>query len=203
MRIHCNAKCAAIATRTATTQASASGSTESHKTTKPAATTQVAAGSSVFSPVTKTGPRHEAAQKTAGRGHRWPWRREKLAGTGTEQTLERSGKQGVRISCDAECDAISGDRVEVLARAVVLVAGMNLAEAERDAVLTQVVADLTSPTTRIPQWSSRAGEVLRSLSSQPQIRPPDPRIGSSPSAAICYILHEFRGCRRAFVREQC
>ena len=41
-----------------------------------------------------------------------------MAGTGTEQTRFHSGKQGVTIPCDAECDAISGDRVEVLARAV-------------------------------------------------------------------------------------
>jgi len=41
--------------------------------------------------------------------------------------------------------------VEVLARTVVLVAGMNLAEAERAAVLARVIADLASPTTRIPK----------------------------------------------------
>ncbi len=51
----CDANCDAIATRNATPQASASGSTESHKTTEPAATIQVAAGSSMFAPVTKTG----------------------------------------------------------------------------------------------------------------------------------------------------
>jgi len=49
------------------------------------------------------------------------------------------------------CDAISPDSIELLARAVVLVAGMNLAEAERAAVLARVVADLTSPTTPIPE----------------------------------------------------
>ena len=75
----------------------------------------------------------------------------KVAGTGTEQTRFRSGKQGVESVCDAECDAILVDRVEVLARAVVLVAGMNLAEAKRAAVLTRVIADLASPTTRIPE----------------------------------------------------
>ena len=64
----CDAKCASIATRNATPQASASGSTEPHETTEPAATIQVAAGSAVFAPVAKTGSRHEAAQKTAGRG---------------------------------------------------------------------------------------------------------------------------------------
>ena len=66
-----------------------------------------------------------------------------VAGTGTEQTRFRSGKQGVESGCDAECDAILGDRVEVLARAVVLVAGMSIPEAAREAVLARVVADLT------------------------------------------------------------
>ena len=55
------------------------------------------------------------------------------------------------ISCDAKCDAISANRIELLTRAVILVAGMNLAEAERAAVLARVIADLTSPTTRIPE----------------------------------------------------
>jgi hypothetical protein len=85
-----------------------------------------------------------------------PARVKKVAGTGTEQTRFRSGKQGVAISCHAKCDAFSGDRLELLARAVILVAGMNLAEAERAAVLARVIADLTVPTTRIPEQSSRA-----------------------------------------------
>ena len=67
----------------------------------------------------------------------------KVAGTGTEQPRFHSGKQGIDSGCDAECDAISADRIELLARAVVLVAGMNLAEAERAAVLARVIADLT------------------------------------------------------------
>ena len=54
-----------------------------------------------------------------------------------------SGKRAVESGCDAECDAILGDREEVLARAVVLVAGMNIPEAAREAVLARVVADLT------------------------------------------------------------
>jgi len=68
----------------------------------------------------------------------------KVAGTGTEQTRFHSGNQGVAISCDAKCDAISTDRLEVLARAVVLVAGVKLADAEQAAVLARVIADLTS-----------------------------------------------------------
>ena len=75
----------------------------------------------------------------------------KVAGTGTEQTRCRSGKQGVASSCDAKCDAISANRIELLTRAVILVAGMNLADAERAAVLARVIADLTSPATRIPE----------------------------------------------------
>ena len=74
-----------------------------------------------------------------------------MAGTGAEQPRFHSGKQGVTISCDAKCDAISANRIDVLTRAVILVAGMNLAEAERAAVLARVVADLTSPTQRIPE----------------------------------------------------
>jgi hypothetical protein len=72
----------------------------------------------------------------------------KMAGTGTEQARFHSGKQEVAIPCDAECDAISADRIELLARAVGLVAGMKLTEAERAAVLVRVIADVTSPTSR-------------------------------------------------------
>ncbi len=71
--------------------------------------------------------------------------REEVAGTGTEQSRFPSGNRRVASGCDAKCDAISGDRIEVLARAVVLVAGMNIPEAAREAVLARVVADLTNP----------------------------------------------------------
>jgi hypothetical protein len=74
-----------------------------------------------------------------------------MAGTGTEQTRFHSGKLGVESKCNAKCDAISANRIELLTRAVILVAGMNLAEAERAAVFTRVIADLTSPTTQIPE----------------------------------------------------
>ena len=74
-----------------------------------------------------------------------------MAGTGTELTRCHLGNQGGASGCDAECDATLGDRVEVLARAVVLVAGMNLAKTERAAVLARVIADVVSPTTRIPE----------------------------------------------------
>jgi hypothetical protein len=74
-----------------------------------------------------------------------------VAGTGTEQSRSRSGKQGVASVCDAECDAILPDRVELLTPAVILVAGMTLAVAERAAVLALEVADLTVQTQRIPE----------------------------------------------------
>ena len=82
---------------------------------------RVAAGSSKLVPVTETG---------------------RMAGTGTEQRQYHSGKQGVASSCDAKCDAISGDRIELLARAVVLVAGMSIPDATRGAVLAAVAAKI-------------------------------------------------------------
>ena len=66
----CDAKCASIATRNATPQASASGSTEPHKTTEPAATIPVAAGSSKLAPVTETGPPQDAGAKNSRQGQR-------------------------------------------------------------------------------------------------------------------------------------
>ena len=66
----------------------------------------------------------------------------KVAGTGTEQTRYHSRHQRVVSNYDAECDAIPADRIESLTRAVILVAGTNLAEAERAAVLARVIADL-------------------------------------------------------------
>jgi len=128
----CNAKCASIATRNATPRASASGSTEPHKTPETAATTRVATGSSEITPVIKTDPSLL-----------------RVGSTGLEQPAFLAGNTAVAISCDAKCDAISANRIELLTRAVILVAGMNLAEAERAAVLARVIADLTSPTTRI------------------------------------------------------
>jgi hypothetical protein len=93
----CDAKCASIATRNATLQASASDSTEPHETPEPAATTRVTAGSSGITPVIKTG---------------------QVGSTGLEQPVLRAGNTAVAISCDAKCDAISEDRIELLARAL-------------------------------------------------------------------------------------
>jgi hypothetical protein len=133
----CDAKCASIATRNATPHASASGSNEPHKTTEPAATIQVAAGSSKRAPVTETG---------------------RMAGTGTELTRCHLGNQGGASGCDAECDGSSADRIVLLARAVVLVAGMSVPEAAREAVLARVTAELANTSEQRPPKSERAGE---------------------------------------------
>ena len=49
-------------------------------------------------------------------------------------------RRELRRDCDAKCDARPSDRVDLLARAVMLVAGMAISEQERAAVLTRVVA---------------------------------------------------------------
>jgi hypothetical protein len=67
-----------------------------------------------------------------------------IAGKGTEQTRFHSGKQRVASCCDAKCDAIVADRIELLARAVILVAGMSIPEAAREAVLARVTAELAT-----------------------------------------------------------
>jgi hypothetical protein len=66
-----------------------------------------------------------------------------VAGTGTEQTAFHSGNQQVLSSCDADCGAFSPDRIELLTRDVILVAGINLADADQAAVFARVVVDLT------------------------------------------------------------
>ena len=66
-----------------------------------------------------------------------------MAGTGSEQPASFPRQTVVVRSCDAKCDAISADRVELLARAVILVAGMAIPE-EAEAVLARVVADLSA-----------------------------------------------------------
>ncbi len=106
----CDANCDAIATRIATPQASAQDGTEPHETTEPAATTRVTAGSSEVTPVSKTGL---------------------VAGAGFERMGFPSGKPVVPSACDAECDALSAGRLELLARAVLIVAKLPVSEAER------------------------------------------------------------------------
>jgi hypothetical protein len=78
--------------------------------------------------------------KKARRGHGWPGGLE-VAGTGSQRTRFSSGKRGDSDCCDAKCDAISPDQAELLARAVLLVAGMAISESDRAAVLARVVAD--------------------------------------------------------------
>ena len=97
-------------------------------------------------------------KKTARRGHGWPGGREEVAGTGTEQTRFHSGNVQAVSGCDAKCDAISADRIELLARAVVLVAGMRIPEAAREAVLARVTAELANAAEQRPPTSARAGE---------------------------------------------
>jgi hypothetical protein len=74
----------------------------------------------------------------------------KVAGTGTEQTRFQSQHHRVVSSCDAECDALSPDRIELLTRAVVLVARMRIPEAAREAVLSRVTAELANAAGKSP-----------------------------------------------------
>jgi len=68
----------------------------------------------------------------------------------------------MRIHCHANCDAISADRVELLARAVIPVASMTIPEAARENVLARVVADLTTDGDRLPG----AGQASRHAAAQ-------------------------------------
>jgi len=95
-----------------------------------------------------------------------------VVGTGTEQSRFHSGKQGVAISCDAKCDAISADRIELLARAVLLVAGMAIPEPAREAVLARVTAELANDSEQRPPTFARAresiGRLKRTLTPRPE-----------------------------------
>ena len=61
-------------------------------------------------------------------------------------------------SCDADCDAFSPDRIELLARVVILVAGMRIPEAAREAVLARVTAELANAAEQSPPTPARAGQ---------------------------------------------
>jgi len=61
------------------------------------------------------------------------------------------------FGCDAKYDAISADRIELLARAVVLVAGMAIPEAARERVLARVTAELANATEQQQPPPARAG----------------------------------------------
>lgn len=79
-----------------------------------------------------------------------------VAGTGSELPVFRAGNTGVIVSCDAKCDAILSDRVELLARVVVLVAGMAIPEQMRSAVLTAVVARIVGDA--VPPSADKDGQ---------------------------------------------
>ena len=72
---------------------------------------------------------------------------------GLERTGFHPGKPGMAAVCDAKCDAISADRAELLARAVLLVAGMSIPESERAEVLAHVVAEVGG--TALPDMGRR------------------------------------------------
>jgi hypothetical protein len=74
-----------------------------------------------------------------------------MAGTASEQPVSRAANPEVTSGCDARYDALSPDRVELLARAVILVTGMAIPEAAREAVLARVLADLAHQSTRQPE----------------------------------------------------
>jgi len=89
-----------------------------------------------------------------------------MAGTGRERPAYRVVNQEVGSGCDAKCDAIPVDRIELLARAVVLVAGMALPETTRQAVLARVIADL-NPAAEPPSVAPGATRCCSTLVIQP------------------------------------
>lgn len=83
-------------------------------------------------------------QKTARRGHGWPDGRE-MAGTGTAHILLSAGEPGMTADGDVKCDARPENVLDLLARAVLLVAGLPIPEHDRAAILTRVVAAMSPP----------------------------------------------------------
>ena len=81
-----------------------------------------------------------------------------MAGAGREQPVCCAGNPVVGRGCDARYDALPPDRVELLARAVILVAGMAIPETAREAVLARATAELASATERPPDASGGTGE---------------------------------------------
>jgi len=90
---------------------------------------------------------------------------------GSEQTAISTEKQSIASRCDAKCDAISADRIELLARAVLLVAGMAIPEPAREAVLARVTAELANDSEQRPPTFARAresiGRLKRTLTPRP------------------------------------
>ena len=66
------------------------------------------------------------------------------------------GKQGVSPDCDAQCDEISANRIELLTRTVILVAGMNLPEADRATVMSRLLAAVGKEAQRAGRGLDRA-----------------------------------------------
>jgi hypothetical protein len=64
----------------------------------------------------------------------------KVAGTGTEQTRFSSENPSVPSDCCADFSAEHSKRLEVLARAVALVAGMPIPQADQEVVLARTNA---------------------------------------------------------------
>ena len=81
-----------------------------------------------------------------------------MAGTGTQESRLYTENPQVTSNRDAECDAFSIDRIELLTRAVVLVAGMGIPEAAREAVLARVTAERANAAEQSPPTPARAGE---------------------------------------------
>jgi len=150
MRIHCDAKCDSAGVRIRQRAAAQNDRTRCHHS-----------GCSGFFETCASYRNWPAAR---GRAKKQPAGaidgpcRRKVAGTGTEQTRFHSGNRRDASGCDAKCDAISADRIELLARAVVLVAGMRIPEAAREAVLARVTAELANAAEQSPPKSERAGE---------------------------------------------
>ncbi len=124
------AECCARVVQNASQHASAPDRTEPHETTEPAAAKRKRR--------TNHRPQRAGAKKGC-RGHGWPCSR-KMAGTGSEQTSKSAEKPPTAPRCGANCSATPDGRVDLLARAVLLVAGMAIPEHDRAAVLARVVA---------------------------------------------------------------
>lgn len=77
------------------------------------------------SPVTETGPRREAAQKNGLQGPRMA-RRARNGGDRKRSNNVHTRKQVITFTPDAECDELVANRIEFLARVVVLAAKMTI-----------------------------------------------------------------------------
>jgi hypothetical protein len=67
-----------------------------------------------------------------------------VAGTGSEQIQFPTRNQQIGSDCCSDFSAKPGDRLDVLARAVLLVADMAIPDHDRAAVLVRVVAAMST-----------------------------------------------------------